>query len=187
MIDCNQLRKGTTYTEDGELFRVMDYTHNKTGRGNATIRVTVRNLRSGSTTQKTYTSGAKVEDIKVEGRSVQYLYEDGEFLTFMDNETYEQPQIRKDIFGDDFNYLKENMELKLNSFNGEMIDYELPTTMEYEVIEVENAVAGDRANNPQKAITLETGMKVQAPMFINVGDVVKINLERGEYLTRVNN
>ena len=187
MIDVNQLRKGTTYTEDGELFRVMDYTHNKTGRGNATIRVVIRNLRTGSTTQKTYTSGAKVEDVKVEGRNVQYLYEDGEFLTFMDMETYEQPQLRKDIFGDDFNFLKENMDLKLNSFNGEIIDYELPTTMEYKVIEVENAVAGDRANNPQKAITLETGMKVQAPMFINVGDTVKINLERGEYLTRVNN
>src|SRR5262245_31937374 len=140
MIDCNQLRKGTTYTEDGELLRVLDYTHNKTGRGNATIRVTVRNLRTGSTTQKTYTSGTKVEDVRVEGRTVQYLYDDGEFLTFMDMETYEQPQLRKDIFGDDFNYLKENMELRLSSFNGEIIDYELPTTMEYKVIEVENAV-----------------------------------------------
>ena len=186
MIDCNQLRKGTTFTEDGELFRVMDYMHNKTGRGGATIRVTVRNLRSGATTQKTYNSGAKVDDIKVEGRTVQYLYEDGEFLTFMDMETYEQPQLSKEVFGDDFNYLKENMALKLSSYNGEIIDYELPTTMEYEVVEVENAVVGDRANNPQKAITLESGLVVQAPMFINVGDVVKINLERGEYLTRVN-
>jgi elongation factor P len=186
MIDCNQLRKGTTFTEDGELFRVMDYMHNKTGRGGATIRVTVRNLRSGSTTQKTYNSGAKVDDIKVEGRTVQYLYEDGEFLTFMDMETYEQPQLRKEVFGDDFKYLKENMMLKLSSYNDEIIDYELPTTMEYEVVEVENAVVGDRANNPQKAVTLESGLVVQAPMFINVGDVVKINLERGEYLTRVN-
>ena len=186
MIDCNQLRKGTTFTEDGELFRVMDYTHNKTGRGGATIRVTVRNLRSGSTTQKTYNSGAKVDDIKVEGRTVQYLYEDGEFLTFMDMETYEQPQLLKEVFGDDFKYLKENMALKLSSYNGEFIDYELPTTMEYEVVEVENAVAGDRANNPQKAITLESGLVVQAPMFINVGDIVKVNIERGEYLTRVN-
>jgi elongation factor P len=186
MIDCNQLRKGTTFTEDGELFRVMDYMHNKTGRGGATIRVTVRNLRSGSTTQKTYNSGAKVDDIKVEGRTVQYLYEDGEFLTFMDMETYEQPQLRKEVFGDDFKYLKENMMLKLSSYNDEIIDYELPTTMEYEVVEVENAVVGDRANNPQKAVTLESGLVVQAPMFINVGDIVKINLERGEYLTRVN-
>lgn len=186
MIDSNQLRKGTTYTEGGELYKVVDYSHNKTARGGATIRVTIRNLRSGSTTQKTYNSGAKIEDVKVEGRTVQYLYEDGEFLTFMDMQTYEQPQLRKDVFGDEFQYLKENMEIKLNSYDEEIIDYELPSTMEYEVVEVENAVVGDRANNPQKAITLESGLVLQAPMFINVGDVVKVNIERGEYVTRVN-
>ena len=187
MIDSNQLRKGTTYTEDGELYKVLDYSHNKTARGGATIRVTIRNLRSGSTTQKTYNSGAKISDVRVEGRTVQYLYDDGQFLTFMDMETYEQPQILRDIFDTDVRFLKENMELKLNSFQGEIIDYELPKTMEYEVIEVEAAVAGDRANNPQKAITLETGLQIQAPMFINVGDMVKVNLEEEAYITRVNN
>ncbi len=186
MIDSNQLRKGTTYTEGGELYKVLDYSHNKTARGGATIRVTIRNLRTGSTTQKTYNGGAKIEDIRVEGRTVQYLYDDGEFLTFMDMETYEQPQILRDIFGDDINYLKENMQIKLNSYNGEMIDYELPTTMEYEVTDAENAVAGDRANNPTKAITLETGLVISAPMFINVGDTVKVNIEEGTYVTRVN-
>ena len=187
MIDSNQLRKGTTYIEDGELYKVLDYSHNKTARGGATIRVTVRNLRSGSTTQKTYNSGAKVEDIRVEGQKVQYLYSDDRFLTFMDMTTYEQPQLGRDIFGDDLDFLIENMELKLNSFNGEILDYELPTTMEYEVIDAENAVAGDRANNPQKEITLASGLKIQAPMFINVGDVVKVNLEERSYVTRVNN
>ena len=187
MIDSNQLRKGTTYIENGDLFRVIDYSHNKTARGGATIRVTIRNLRSGSTTQKTYNSGAKIEDIRVEGRDVQYLYEDGEFLTFMDMETYEQPQLRKDVFGDDFKWLKENMNLKLSSYEGEIIDYEMPKTMEYEVTEVEMAVQGDRANNPQKKITLETGTEIDAPMFINRGDTVKVNLEEGTYITRVNN
>jgi elongation factor P len=186
MIDVNQLRKGTTFTQDGELYRVLDYMHNKTGRGGATIRVTVRNLRSGSTTQMTFNSGLKVEDIRVEGRTVQYLYDDGEFLTFMDMETYEQPQLRRDVFGDDLLYLKENMEMKLVSFEGEILDYEMPTTMEYEVVEAENAVTGDRANNPTKMIKLETGKQIQAPMFVNVGDIVKINLEEGTYLTRVN-
>jgi len=187
MIDSNQLRKNTTFTEDGELYKVLDYSHNKTARGGATVRVTIRNLRTGSTTQKTFNSGVKIEDVRVEGRTVQYLYEDGEFLTFMDMQTYEQPQLRKDVFGNDFQYLKENMELKLNSYNGEVIDYELPKTMEYEVTDVELAVAGDRANNPQKEITLETGMTIQAPMFIEVGDTVKVNLEEGTYITRVNN
>lgn len=186
MIDVNQLRKGTTFTRDGDLYKVLDYTHNKTGRGNATIRVVVRNLRTGSNTQMTFSSGQSVEDIRVEARSVEYLYEDGEFLTFMDHETYEQPQLRKDVFGDDFNYLKPHMELKLNSFSGEIIDYEMPKTMEYEVIESEMAVAGDRANNPTKKVVVETGLEVQVPMFVSVGDVIKINLEDGSYITRVN-
>jgi elongation factor P len=186
MIDSNQLRKGTTYTEDGQLYKVTDYSHNKTARGGATIRVTVRNLRTGSTTQRTYNSGAKIDDIRVEGRKVQYLYEDGTFLTFMDLETYEQPQLSVDVFANDMKWLKENMQLKLNSYDGEVIDYELPTTEQYEVIEVENAVAGDRANNPQKGVTIETGHTLQAPMFINVGDVIKVNLDDGEYITRVN-
>jgi elongation factor P len=187
MIDSNQLRKGTNFTEDGELYKVLEYSHNKTARGGATIRVTIRNLRSGSTTQKTYNSGAKINDIRLEGRKVQYLYDDGTFLTFMDMETYEQPQLAREVFGDDLEYLKENMELKLTSYEEEILDYELPAAVDYAVIEVENAAVGDRANNPQKAITLETGLVVQAPMFINVGDTVKVNLEKREYVTRVNN
>lgn len=185
MIDSNQLRKGTTFTRDGEIYKVLDYKHNKTARGGATVRVTVRNMRSGSTTQMTFNSGTSVEDIRVEGRTVQYLYSDGEFLTFMDMESYEQPQLRQEVFGDDFNYLKENMELKLNSYQGEIIDYELPKTMEYEVIEVEMAVAGDRANNPQKKVKIETGLEISAPMFIEVGDTIRVNIEEASYITRV--
>jgi len=185
MIDSNQLRKGTTFVRDGELYKVLDYSHNKTARGGATVKVTVRNLRSGSNTVMSFNSGTSVEDVRVEGVSVQYLYDDGEFLTFMDMQTYEQPQMRRDVFGDDIKWLKENMEIKLNSFNGEIIDYELPKTMEYNVIEVEMAVAGDRANNPQKKITIETGHQIDAPMFINEGDVVKVNLEEGTYSTRI--
>jgi elongation factor P len=186
MIDSNQLRKGTTFTRDGELYKVADYSHNKTARGGATIRVTVRNLRSGSTTQMTFNSGTSIEDIRVEGRNVQYLYDDGSFLTFMDLETFEQPQLSRDLFGDDLKFLKENMELKLNTYQGEIIDYEMPKTMEYEIVEVEMAVTGDRANNPQKKVKLETGHEISAPMFINVGDVVRVNLEEGSYITRVN-
>lgn len=187
MIDSNQLRKGTTFQEDNELFKVLDYSHNKTARGGATIKVSVRNLRSGSTTQKTYNSGAKVNNIRLDANTVQYLYGDDQFLTFMDMQTYEQPQLNRDVFGDDINYLKENMELKLTSFEDEILDYELPSTIDYTVTEVEMAVVGDRANNPQKEVTLETGFKIQAPMFISVGDVIKVNIDKGgEYVTRVN-
>lgn len=185
MIDVNQLRKGTTFTQNSNLYRVMEYRHHKPGRGKATIRVTVRDLRSGATTEMTFNSGERVEDIRVEANRVEFLYADDDFLTFMNTETYEQPQLNRAIFGDDLNYIKDSMEIKLLSYEGEIIDYELPKTMEYKVIEVEAAVAGDTANSPTKKIRLESGFEVNAPMFINVGDVVKINLEELAYVTRV--
>lgn len=187
MIDVNQLRKGTTFTADGNLYRVMEYRHHKPGRGKATIRVTVRDLMTGSTTEMTFNSGERVEDIRVEARQVEYLYSDEDFVTFMDTETYEQPQLNRAIFGDDLIYLKDNMEIKLLSYNGQIIDYELPKTMEYEVVEVEAAIAGDTANSPTKKIKLESGLEISAPMFVKVGDVVKVNLDENSYVTRVNN
>lgn len=185
MIDVNQLRKGTTFTFDNQIYKVMTYKHHKPGRGKATIRVTVRNLRTGSTTEMTFNSGERVEDIRVEGRTVQYLYPDGEFYTFMDMETYDQPQLRQDVFGDDAQYLKEGMELKLNSYEGEIIDYTLPNTMDYEVVDSEAAVAGDTANSPTKKVTTETGLVVTVPLFVTTGDTIRVNLESGEYVTRV--
>ncbi|RMG87903.1 MAG: elongation factor P [Chloroflexi bacterium] len=185
MIDVNQLRKGTTFTLDGQLYKVLKYSHNKPGRGKATIRVTVRNLRSGSTTEMTFNSGERVQDIRLEGRTVQFLYPDGEFYTFMDMSTYEQPQMRSDVFGDDALYLKEGLELKLVSYEGEIIDYELPTTIDFEVVESEAAVQGDTANAPTKKVKTETGLEVQVPLFVNVGDVIRVNTETGEYVTRV--
>jgi elongation factor P len=185
MIDVNQLRKGTSFTENGNLYKVLEYKHHKPGRGKATIRVTVRDLRTGSTTEMTFNSGERVEDIRVEARTVEFLYADDDFVTFMDTETYEQPQLNRAVFDDDLIYIKNNMAITLLSYEGEIIDYNLPKTMEYEVIEVEAAVAGDTANSPTKKIKLESGFEVNAPMFINVGDVVKINLEEVAYVTRV--
>ncbi|HLA45842.1 MAG TPA: hypothetical protein VJZ27_20510, partial [Aggregatilineales bacterium] len=101
MIDVNQLRKGTNFTMDGELYKVLEYRHHKPGRGKATIRCNIRNLRTGSTTEVTFTSGDKVQDIRVDTIEVEYLYGDGEFLVFMDTETYDQPQLRRDVFGSD--------------------------------------------------------------------------------------
>ncbi len=185
MIDVNQLRKGTTFTQNSNLYRVLEYKHNKPGRGKATIRVTVRDLRTGSTTEMTFNSGERVEDIRVEALTVEYLYADENFVTFMNTETYEQPQLNRAVFGDDLKYIKESMEIVLLSFEGEIIDYSLPKTMEYEVIEVEAAVAGDTANSPTKKIKLESGFEINAPMFINTGDIVKVNIEEDSYVTRV--
>ncbi|PJF29403.1 MAG: elongation factor P [Phototrophicales bacterium] len=185
MIDVNQLRKGTIYLEDNNLLRVLDYTHNKTGRGGATIRVVVRNLRTGATFERTYPSGNRVEDVRLESSEVEYLYDDGEFLTFMDQETYDQPQLRRDIFGDDTLYLKEGMKLKLVRYQNEIIDYELPTSVDMLVTESEMAVAGDTANSPSKKVTTETGLVVQVPLFVKEGDTIRIKTEDGSYMTRV--
>jgi elongation factor P len=185
MIDVNQLRKGTTYNEDGELLKVISYHHHKPGRGAATIRVTVRNLRTGSTTEKTYNSGSRVQDIRMEATMVEFLYEDGDFLTFMDNETFEQPQLSKSTFGDDVYFIKEGLTLKLLRYEGELIDYELPDSVEFEVADSEMAVAGDTANNPTKKVITETGLEVTVPMFVKVGDFIKVKTEDASYVTRV--
>lgn len=185
MIDVNQMRRGTTYIDDGELLKVLTYSHNKTARGSGNVRVSVRNLRNGATVEKTYNTGSKVQDVRLEAFDMEYLYEDDIFLTFMDSDTFEQPQIRRDIFGKDRYYLKEGTVIKLLRYEGELIDYELPTTMDFKVAEAENAVAGDRANNPTKKVKTETGLEVEVPMFVNQGDVIRVRTEDGTYQTRV--
>lgn len=185
MIDVNALRKGVAFTMDGELYKVLTFQHHKPGRGNATIRTTLRNLRTGSTTQHTFTSGDRVEDIRLESRTVEYLYEEHGMLVFMDIETYEQPMLNKDAFGDDLRYLRENMELKLLQYDDEIIDYELPNSVVYEVTDAEMAVAGDTATGATKRVITDTGLTVQVPLFVNVGDKIKVNTETGEYITRM--
>lgn len=185
MIDVNQLRKGTNFALNEDIYKVLDYKHHKPGRGKATIRVTVRNLRSGATTQMTFNSGDRVEDIRVETVAVEYLYADDEFFHFMDLETFEQPQLSQGIFGDDRLYLKENMHLELSKYGNEIIDYIMPNNVELEVVESEAAVAGDTANSPSKRVKVETGLEVQVPLFVNVGDVIRIKTEDGSYVTRV--
>ncbi|NJO83923.1 MAG: elongation factor P [Blastochloris sp.] len=184
-VDVNQLRKGATFLEDGQIWKVLSYSHHKPGRGNATIRLAVRNMRNGSSREMTYNSGERVQDIRVESREVEFLYGDSEFLTFMDLETYEQPQIRRDVFGDDVLFLKENLKLTLSSYEGEIIDYELPTTVDLKVVEAEPGYAGDTANNPTKKVTLETGLSINVPLFVNDGDTIRIKTEDASYQTRV--
>jgi elongation factor P len=185
MIDVNDLRKGVTFTVDGNIYKVLEYAHNKPGRGNATIRTTLRDLRTGSTIQRTFQSGDRVQDIRVDSDVVEYLYNDGEFLHFMDITTFDQHELRLDVFGDDAKFLKENMQLKLASYDGEIIDYELPTSVEHKVAEAEVAIAGDTATGATKKVTTETGLKVTVPLFVNVGDTIRVDTRDGSYLTRV--
>ncbi|HET6444072.1 MAG TPA: elongation factor P [candidate division Zixibacteria bacterium] len=185
MIDVNQLRKGIAFLQDGEIYRVTEYSHHKPGRGKATIRVHVRNIRTGSNLQLTFNSGDRVEDIRLDKRTVQYLYDDGQFYVFMDNETYEQPNLAHAVIGDDARWLKENQELELLFYEGEVIDYNLPLNVELEVIDAEHAVAGDTATGATKEVITETGVKVRTPLFIEVGNVIRVDTRSGEYVTRV--
>jgi len=185
MIDVNELRKGVTFEFDGQLFKVLDYSHNKTGRGNANIRVKARNMLTGATIDKTFSSGQSVQDVRLEYHNVQYLYSDGEFYHFMDNETFEQPAIKGDVLGDDALYLTEGLEVKLTFYDGEAIDIELPTSVDLEVVEADMAIRGDTATGVTKKVRVQTGLKFQVPNFVNVGEVIRIDTRTGEYVTRV--
>ncbi len=185
MKDVNQLRRGVTFLYDGELLKVTEYSHSKPGRGKATIRVKVRNLRTGSNREVTFTSGDRVEDVQMEKRTYQYIYDDGQFYVFMDTDSFEQKQVAHTVLEDDAHFLRDQMELELLSYEGEIIDYDLPKSMEFEVAEAENAIAGDTATGATKEIVTDTGMKVRTPLFIQAGDRIKVNTETGEYITRL--
>lgn len=185
MIDVNTLRKGVTFELDGNLYKVLDYHHHKPGRGNATIRVKTVNLRNGNTLEQTFQSGDRVQDVRLDFHKVQYLYQDGQFYHFMDLETYEQPAIQAEVLGDMAKFLKEGMEVKLTFYQGEPIDIELPTSVDLQVVEANVAVRGDTATGVNKRVVTETGLEVQVPAFVGVGDTIRVNTTNGSYVTRV--
>ncbi len=185
MIDVNELRKGVTFELDGGLYKVLDYSHNKTGRGNATIRVKARNLLTGANIERTFNSGLSVQDVSLDFHNVAYLYNDGDFYHFMDNETFEQPAIKAELLGDDAYYLKEGMEVKLTFYRGEPLDVEIPSSVDLKVVEAETAIRGDTATGVTKKVKTETGLEVNCPQFVKVGDTIRVNTETGEYVTRV--
>jgi len=185
MIGVQDLRKGVTFELDGSLYRVLNYEHNKTGRGGATIRVKARDLRTGATIDRTFPSGNRVQDVRLDHATVQFLYREGDLYTFMDVETYEQPVLSAEVLGGTVEYLKDGMTLEVVSYQGEPIDLELPTAVDLEVTYTEPGYAGDTATGATKSSTLETGLKVQVPLFVEVGDVIRVDTRTGSYLTRV--
>jgi elongation factor P len=185
MIDVNELRKGVTFTMDGELYRVLEYEHHKPGRGKAYIRTKLRNINTGATIKHTFISGDKVEDVYVERRGVQYLYTDGDLYHFMDTETYEQLAAPASVLEEEAKYLLENMEIVVAVYAGRVIDVDLPTKVDLEVVHSEVAVAGDRATGTLKTVKTETGLEVEVPLFVEVGDVIRVDTRNGEYVTRV--
>jgi elongation factor P len=185
MIDVHQLRKGTTFTLDGELYKVIEFQHHKPGRGKAVIRTKIRNLRTGATLDKNFISGDRVEDIRIERVAVQYLYNDGMFYHFMNSETYEEIPLSAEVLGDSVKYLIDNMTLNISVYENEPIDIELPTTVDLEVVDAPMAIAGDTATGVTKTVTLESGLQVNVPLFVNEGDTIRVDTRTDEYVTRV--
>ena len=187
MIGVNNLRKGVTFELDGSLVKVLEYSHNKPGRGNATIRIKARNLLTGTTLERTFISGAQVQSVRLDYHNAQYLYNDGHHYYFMDTETFEQYPISQDILEDVVGFLKEEMEVKLTFYNNDPIDIELPTTVDLEVVEAEIAVKGDTATGVTKRVKVETGAYVDVPYFVSQGDIIRVDTRNGSYVTRVLN
>ena len=185
MIDVNELRKSVTFTMDGNLYKVIDYQHHKPGRGKAVIRTKLRNLRSGATIDKNFISGDRVQDARLEHQTVQYLYRDEDFYYFMDVETFEQFPLPDAVLEDAKPYLIENMEIELSSYESEPLDVELPITVDLRVVEAPPGFAGDTASGATKEVTLETGLKLQVPLFIEESDVLRVDTRDGRYVTRV--
>jgi len=185
MIPVTQLRRGVIFEEDGQLWRVLEYEHYKPGRGNAIIRTKLRNLRTNATVNRTFLSGASVQDVRLDHRTVQFLYSDGDYYHFMDVETYEQPMLPADVLSDVIPYLKEGITIELEMYEGEPVGIELPITVDLTVTDAPPGYAGDTATGATKQVTLETGMTLDVPLFIETGDVVRVDTRTGQYLTRV--
>lgn len=184
MITVGELKKGLTIELDGELFNVVDYTHTKMGRGGAVVRLKLRSLTSGYNVEKTFPASEKFRRVYLERRKVQYLYRDEDTYHFMDTETFDQFALSRDYLGDDVTYLKENMTVDLLKHGERPLGIDLPITVDLEVTETEPGFKGDTATGGNKPAIVETGRKVLVPLFVNVGDVIRVDTRTGEYLER---
>ncbi len=184
MITTNDFKTGLTIEYDGGIYQVVEFQHVKPGKGSAFVRSKLRNIRTGATIDKTFNAGEKLQNAHIDKKEMQYLYNDGDGYTFMDNETYEQIVIYKDQIGDGIKFLKENMILLVAMYNGQTIGVDLPNFVELEVVETTPGIKGDTASGGTKPATLETGAVVNVPFFVNVGDVLQIDTRTGQYLKR---
>lgn len=186
MIDTGEVRKGSTLDIDGKLVKVIDVSHNKQARGSAQLRMQLRDLRSGSITQMTVMAGSKFQSVRLERQHVQFLYQEGEHYNFMDTESFDQILLDEKTVEEARPYMKENDVIDLLTYNGEPIDVELPTSVVLTVAQTDPGFKGDTATGGSKPATLETGLTVNVPLFINEGDQLKIDTRSGEYIERVN-
>lgn len=185
MIDTGEIRKGSTLDIDGKLVKVTEYSHNKQARGSANIKMTLKDLRTGSNTTMTAMAGAKFTPVRLERSHVQFLYADEDHFNFMDTETFDQIMLDRKVLEEVELYMKENDIIDLLTYNDEPIDVELPTSVELTVTTTDPGFKGDTATGGSKPATLETGLVVNVPLFISEGDKLKIDTRTGEYVERV--
>ncbi|MGH0030478.1 MAG: elongation factor P [Myxococcota bacterium] len=185
--DTSQFRNGLKIEIDGEPFTITYFQHVKPGKGGAFVRTKIKNLRTGRTLDKTFRAGEKVELAEVEDKTMQYLYQDGDSLVFMDTTSYDQIPFSKEQVGDSVKYLKENLEVDVVFWKGNPITIELPSFIEAAVSQTDPGVKGDTASGATKPATLETGAVVQVPLFIKEGEMIRVDTRSGEYVERVNN
>ena len=185
MISTGELRKGVVIELDGELWQILDYHHIKMGRGSAQVRIKLRNIKRGQTVERTFQAGEKWPRAYLDTRDVQFLYADGNDYNFMDTSSYEQFSMSADQLGEDAQYLTDGMVLQRTSYEGETIGVQLPVTVDMEVIDTEPGFAGDTQSGARKPATTQSGLVVQVPLFVNVGDTIRIDTRTGEYQTRV--
>ena len=183
-ITAGDFRNGMTFEYDGNLMQVVEFQHVKPGKGAAFVRTKMKNIITGSVTETSFNPTAKFEQAVVERKEMQYLYNDGDLFYFMDMETYEQTPIGRDLIGDNFKFVKEEMICKIISYKEKPFAVEPPMFVVLEVADTEPGVRGDTAQGASKNATVETGAVIRVPLFINVGDQVKIDTRTGEYLER---
>jgi elongation factor P len=185
VISTGDLRKGVIIEMDRQLFTVMEYQHQKIGRGSAQVRMRLRNVRTGATSDTTVQAGTKFPRVRLEQRSMSYLYAEDNTYYFMDQETYDQIGLTAQQLGDAVNYLKDGMVLQVQFYESEPVAVDLPITVELRVEETEPGFRGDTATGGTKPARLETGLTVQVPLFVNQGDTIKVDTRTGTYLERV--
>ena len=184
-ISTNDLKNGITLELDNGLFTVVEFQHVKPGKGGAFVRTKLRNVRNGSVFEKTFNAGIKVEQAILDKRDMQYLYRDGDDFVFMDTESYDQMNVAPASLGSAADYLVESAVAIIALHNGEIVDVEIPASVELLVAETEPGIQGDRVSGAKKPATLETGKVIQVPLFVNIGDRVKVDTRSGDYITRV--
>lgn len=183
-ITTNDLKNGMTLNLDDGLFQVMEFQHVKPGKGGAFVRTTLRNVRSGAVLDRTFRAGEKVDQAHVEKRDMQYLYKDGSDSVFMDTDSYDQINVSDATLGSATGFLVEGASVVLAMYGDEIVGTELPASVELEVTETEPGIQGDRVSGARKPATLSTGLVVQVPLFVNIGDVLKVDTRSGDYITR---